>query len=196
VKQVLLILCPALVLAAAGRRPANEILRDDFSRVHRGRYQVKVGEWKVVGGKYVSTRAKPYQNRWTVANCSFTHGTVEVDAWARKPGLHGSTSLGLVGKYIDDKNYWRVQLNTYGKLRMGGMIGGKRWGSDSRLYRVQLNKRYRLRLVWRGAEVGFYVNGDLVAVVTDRLHGRAGRPGLFTETAAEFDNFVVRRTRP
>ncbi|MDP7693438.1 MAG: hypothetical protein QGG89_16495, partial [Vicinamibacterales bacterium] len=191
----LLIVSPALVLAAADRCPAKEILRDDFSRALPGRYQVKIGEWKVAGGKYISLRAKPYRNRWTVADCRFTHGIVEVDAWARKPGLHGSTSLGLVGKYIDDKNYWRIQLNTYGKLRMGGIIGGKHWGSDSRLFPVALNKRYRLRLVWRGAEVGFYVNGQLIAVVTDPLHGRAGRPGLFTETAAEFDNFVVRRTR-
>jgi len=60
---------------------------------------------------------------------------------------------------------------------------------------VEVNKRYRLRLLWRGREVGFYVNGKLIAVVVDPLHGRAGRPGLFTETAAEFDNFVVRRTR-
>ena len=194
-KRLLLILCPAMVLSAASRPEANEILRDDFSRVHPGRYQAMLGDWKVADGKYISPKAKPYQNRWTVSDCRFTHGAIEVDAWARKPGLHGSTSLGLVGKYIDDKNYWRIQLNTYGRLRIGGIINGKHWGSDSRLFPVALNKRYRLRLLWRGAEVGLYVNGRLIAVVTDPLHGRAGRPGLFTETAAEFDNFVVRRTR-
>ena len=64
---------------------------------------------------------------------------VEVEATAREQGLHGSTSLGLVAKYIDDANFWRVQMGTYGKLRIGGMVDGKHWGIDSMLISAELN---------------------------------------------------------
>ena len=192
--RVLLALAAAIMVTS--RLSAQVVVSDDFSKVNPGRYEVKSGDWKVVDGKYVHITEKPYGFRWVVADFPFTEGTVEVEAIPRKEGLHGSTSVGLVAKYVDDDNYWRVQFGTYGRLRVSGRVAGEGWGSDSRLYAMEVDKTYKLSLVWRDAEVGVFVDRELVAVIADPFAGQAGKPGFFTETVAEFDNLTVRVTRP
>ena len=193
-KRTCAVVCVLVVLCLSPRLVAEEIFRDDFSGegALRWRAIAGVGDWEVVDGKYVNTTEQPFTYRWTVADVAFTQGEVEVDALIGKEGLHGCTSMGIVAKYIDDDNYWRVQLGTYGRLNLRGKTNGEAWSSYIRRFRPEVGKPYHLRILWRAGDVGVYVNEKLISVVTDPFPNRAGKPGLYTATVIAYDNFVVR----
>ena len=181
-------------VAAAGAGKAE--FRDDFSGKGGLRWRTgPAGDWRVINGKYVNTKEKRFIYRWTVADAPFTRGTLDVDAVIRKKGMHGCTSFGMVAKYIDENNYWRVQFGTYGTFQTRAKVNGKRLEGVYGTLRPEIGKPYHLRLVWKGADVGVYLNGKLLAVLVDPLADKAGKPGLYTATVVEFDNFVVKREK-
>ena len=187
-----------LVIRAAAADPASAAettFADDFSSPVGDRWEAISGEWEVADGRLLHSSAEGAPHDRILAPFPLREGIIQVDAIPMQHNQYNFASVGLVGKYVDEDHQWWFRYGSYGRANIDGRI--------PRIDRIplgsaqpELGRRYRLKLVIRGGLVGVSVNGIMIAIVEDPFADSAGRPGVFTETHAEFDNFKVTRFSP
>ena len=191
IRMAVLAMAVLLGVAASGAAAADDVLVDDFSKEVAGRWRVVSGEWKVRDGVMAHT-ARPFPHHdCIVADFPFTQGVIEVKAVPRKNNKYRFASVGIVIKRIDEKRAIWFRFGSYGLVNIDGR-GGFRRVNLGRAW-TELNREYRLSVIVRNGLICVCVDGIMVGVIRDPLAGKAGRPGLFTESGAEFDDFRVTR---
>jgi hypothetical protein len=183
-------------LAAAD---AEATFEDDFSGGLAGtpaptgeRWEVLQGDWEAKEGRLVHADASGYAHCRVVANFPIREGIVEVEAIPKEQNSQGFASVGLVGKYVDDQREWWFRYGSYRQINIDGHIPGIDKISLGSVL-PEPGRTYRLKLVMRGGLVGVCVDGTTIAIFRDPFGDLAGRPGVFTETHAEFRHFKVTR---
>lgn len=190
--SALVFVIAGLVMPQLG--PAEEIFEDDFSQPLGKRWQSVGGDWVVKQKRLIQSGASGDHCR-LIANFPVREAIVEVEASPVRLNALNFSSVGLVGKYVDDDRQWWFRYGSYGLILLDGRGKGIEQihlGS----VRPELGKTYRLKLIMRHGLVGVCVNGAMIAIVQDPFGKLAGRPGIFTESPAEFAGFKVRRFAP
>ncbi|MEA3400579.1 MAG: hypothetical protein U9R79_04970 [Armatimonadota bacterium] len=182
----------ALVLAAADVANAEVVFSDDFDEPLGERWQVVQGTWEVTEGELVHPDASGAPHARVLAGMAIREGVIEVDATPMEQNRYRFASVGLVGKYVDEEHQWWFRFGSYGAINIDGRMPGVdkiQIGS----VRPECGRTYRLKIVMRGGLVGVSVDGTTMAIFRDPFADLEGRPGVFTETHARFDNFTVTR---
>jgi hypothetical protein len=106
----------------------------------------------------------------------------------------GGGFVGLMARYLSDKNYYYVLLTKSGKASLRRWWGGTITVLEEVSLPVTLGTSYKVRFEVIGNQLRLYVNGRLMAEGQDDTF-ESGRYGMVTyRAAANFDNF--RASRP
>ena len=180
-------------LTAAWAVSAQDVMVDDFSKEVPGRWQPIQGEWKIRDGVMAHVEKKQPNHDRIIADFPFTEGMIEVKGVARKKNGDNWASLGVVIKHIDKKrNIW-LRYGSYGRINIDGYgppgFDGIHLGEAT----PELGREYQLTVIVRGGLIYFCIDDTMIGIIRDPWPGKAGKPGLFTEAGAEFDDFRVTR---
>lgn len=171
---------------------AEDAFFDDFKETIEGRWEVRAGEWMVKGGRLVHGHKAFPDHDFVIADAPFTDGKIEVKGWATKGNAqYRFRSLGIVIKYIDQDRYVWFRFGSYGNRNIDGRLPP---GSDSIQLgggQPDLGRAYDLTVIVRNGFVYLFIDDVMIGVIRDPYPGETGRPGLFSETGSEFDNFRV-----
>lgn len=194
--RAILPLLASAALGSDGSGPpsaaAEVVLAEDFGGPLSESWQVIEGTWEVREGELVHADASGAPHARILASTPIREGIIEVDATPMEQNRYRFASVGLVGKYVDDQHEWWFRFGSYGAISIDGRIPGIdkiQIGS----VRPECGRTYRLKIVMQGGLVGVSVDGTMIAIFHDPFADLDGRPGVFTETHARFDNFRVTR---
>jgi hypothetical protein len=191
----------ALGLAHPGSAEPSDIVEafvDDFSEPQYGRWEAAMGNaWTVQDGEFFGgSPSGDYGKSLTVCDYPLTEGVIEASV---RPVGGRSSSIGIVGKYIDRENCWYIRYAYWGIMLMvpgrDEMFIAPYSMVDIDGNRDRAHPPVRLKLVIRDGRVGFFADGVLRAMFEDPLAGRAGRPGLYSESGSFASYFAARRER-
>lgn len=111
----------------------------------------------------------------------------------REFNASGRGSVGVILRYIDNRNFYYARLTDANKVVLGMQIDGSHRTIDTGTLNVNPNTTYTVRAEAIGSSLRAYVNGTLIAEGQDNAFPE-GRYGLVTfEAAADFDSFDVIR---
>jgi hypothetical protein len=98
---------------------------------------------------------------------------------------------GIIGRYVDDNNYYLFRLITTGSAQLYKKSGGTFTLLQEVPLTVNTNTTYTLKLVMSGSTLTGYVNGTQLVSVTDSTF-TSGKIGFRTyKQTASFDDIVV-----
>ena len=189
-----IVVLACLISAPAGG--AEKILVDDFHETVEGRWQAISGAWVVEDGVMTHRGKDAPDHDMAVADVPFVEGTIEVKATALSTNAHSFASVGIVIKYLDEKNNIWFRFGSYGQTNVDGygppgfdkMSLGKG--------KPELGRTYDLAVIIRGGRIALCIDDVMVGIIADPYPGQPGRPGLFSESGARFDDFRVAREDP
>ena len=94
-------------------------------------------------------------------------------------------------KYIDGNNYCRSRWGSYKMADAYERVAGEGYEVSLGAFQPVLDRTYHVKVIQRASAqtVSISIDGVVRVVLHDLLPGQAGRPGLFTEAHAVFDNF-------
>ena len=184
------------VLSAGASSAEESVFTDDFSKEVEGRWEAVNGEWVVRDGRLVHPDTSSYNHDCAVADFPLSEGMIEVVGVARGNNILDWASVGIALKYIDDENRLYFRYGSYNRLSTMWRVSGRSEGLQLGRGGPELGRPYRLKAVMRNGLVGISLDGIMIVIFPDPLAGRSGRPGVFTESHAEFDNFRVVRWLP
>jgi hypothetical protein len=178
---------------------------DDFSNSNNG--------WKVVNDKAIQIR---YQDGalhftiddldqivWSVAGKRFDNFTLDVDA-TQVEGP-GDNSYGVLIRYVDEKNFYRLDISGDGYFAINKYLAGKwlklqDWTESAAIKREAATNH--LQVIARGNQFTFNVNGQPVTTFTDDDF-KQGDIGLTAGTLFDnagvhiaFDNLTISEVKP
>lgn len=194
-KQMVWIVRPVVFLAVSIAASAEETqFLDDFSTPVEGRWEAVIGDpWTVEDGEFFGgSPTGDYQKSLTVCNLPLTEGVIEASV---RPFGGRPSSIGIVGKYIDRETCWYIRYAYWGIMLI---VPGQETLYIAPYTLINQENRdwkhppVRLTLVIRDGRVGFFTDGVLRAMFKDPLAGKAGRPGLYTESASFAGYFTAR----
>lgn len=111
---------------------------------------------------------------------------------ARIDSFNPATASGWVGvmtRYVDNKNYYSLALRSNNQLQLRRTVGGTVSILAGRGFTVTPGRFYDLRLEAVGGRLRAYVNGEFQVEATDSTFAR-GRTGLATyKSAASFSGY-------
>ena len=185
-----------LMLASAAAADESHFV-DDFSDSRNAQWTPVIGDpWRIKDGEFFGGDTEGnYSKAMTVSNIELTEGVIEATV---RPFGGRSSSIGIVGKYIDQERCWYIRYAYWGIMLM---VPGREpfyiapYLMLENAHPKSTHRPVRLKLVIRDARVGFFADGVLRAVFLDPLAGRAGRPGLYTESASYASHFSARKDR-
>lgn len=118
---------------------------------------------------------------------------VMADIQPREFNASGRGSVGLILRYVDNRNFYYARLTDANRVILGMQANGLHRTIDTATLTVNPNTTYTVRAEAIGSSLRVYVNGSLVAEGQDSTFS-SGRYGLVTfEAAADFDNFKTVR---
>jgi len=183
----------AFVLVSGSRPvPAADRLSDDFPIEIPGRWRRVGGPWAIKGGRAFHGTMKQANHDFLVADFPMSEGLIEVTGIAGKPNKLKFSSLGICIKYVDDAHRLYFRFGSYGRASVDSNVPGFREVRLGRLAPTP-DKEYRLTVAVRNGLIGVCIDDVMLCILRDPLAGRAGRPGLFTESGASYDDFRVTR---
>ena len=149
-------------------------------------------EWTQLGGTFTEADGRFYTGENAVAyrgSQTLTDYTVEVDA-VLTTGTGGGRTMGVVGRFSGDGDYYALRLNSAGRLQLINFRNNNSAGAIAQAnIPVIRNQVYRLRLELEGQQLRGYVDGELLIDVTNAQHA-AGAPGVvYLRGGGYFDNF-------
>jgi hypothetical protein len=183
----------ALVAGIPWKATAADIFFDDFSTEVKGRWRPIQGEWLVKHGVMRHVGKDSPDHDMVLADFPYSEGMIEVKGIARKENSYGFGSLGIVVKHLDDQNFIYFRFGSYNQKNVDGhgppgwdkvVLGGGK---------PQIGRKYDLTVIVRNGLIYVCLDEVMIGVLRDPFSGRTGRPGIFTESGAEFDNFRVTR---
>ena len=185
--HVLAVLLASVRLAAAAEQV---VMAEDFSGPLPAGWRALEGTWEVRDGQLVHPDASGAPHARLVAAAPIREGIIEVEATPIEENAYRFASVGLVGKYVDDQHEWWFRFGSYGAINIDGRIPGIDKIPIGSV-RPECGRTYRLKIVMQGGLVGVSVDGTMIGIFRDPFADLEGRPGVFTETHARFDNFRV-----
>jgi hypothetical protein len=178
---------------------------DDFSNANNG--------WKVVNDQAIQIR---YQDGalhftiddldqivWSVAGKRFGDFTLDVDA--TQVGGPNDNSYGVLIRYVDEKNFYRLDISGDGyyavnKYQAGKWIKLQDW-TESAAIKTDAATNH-LQVIARGNQFAFNINGQPVTTFSDDEF-KQGDIGLTAGTLFDnagvqiaFDNLTVSEVKP
>lgn len=178
---------------------------DDFSNPNNG--------WKVVNDKAIQIRYQDGalhftiddldQIAWSVAGKRFENFTLDVDA-TQVEGP-GDNSYGVLIRYVDEKNFYRLDISGDGyfavnKYQAGKWLKLQDWTESAAIKREAATNH--LQVIARGSQFTFNVNGETVTTFTD-AEFKQGDIGLTAGTLFDnagvhiaFDNLTLSEAKP
>jgi hypothetical protein len=113
---------------------------------------------------------------------------LKINAW----GSGGTNRVGMIGRYIDDNNYYLLCYSyDTSKLQIIRVSGGVSHVLAEKLYPMATGKVYHMKGAFAGSTLKLYVNGVLQAQAADATHS-TGYIGLLSSGAvAKFDDIYV-----
>lgn len=179
------------------------LFEDDFSRGSSGwdRFSDESNTTDYLEDGYQIKVMEPSWYSWANPGKTFGDVRVEVDAW-KAGGPDGDAAI--LCRYVDEANFYMLSITTDGYYAIIKVKEGEDalLGSDdleaSSLIQTEAGAVNRLRADCVGDRLTLYVNGEIVADVTDSdfTGGDVGlAAGTYEEggTDMRFDNFVVYR---
>jgi hypothetical protein len=173
--------------------PRTTLFANDFS-TSLGYWKTNgPGQWSLAGsGRYtqgsVTGDARSYigtPNRDQVVSAR-----VRPIAYSAPQGTQ-ERWVGVIGRYVDERNYYYLTLRSGGTLSLRKLVNGTITELASAPQTVTVGNWYSVRLELLANSLRAYVNNTLVLQVRDNAH-TVGVPGLVTyKAAAEFDDFVA-----
>jgi hypothetical protein len=178
---------------------------EDFSNANTG--------WKVVDDKIIQIRHQAGalhftiddldQIAWSVAGQRFENFTLDVDA-TQVEGP-GDNSYGVLIRYVDEKNFYRLDISGDGyfavnKYQAGKWLKLQDWTESAAIKREAATNH--LQVIARGNQFTFNVNGETVTTFTDDEF-KQGDIGLTAGTLFDnagvhiaFDNLTLSEAKP
>jgi len=179
------------------------IFEDDFSRTSSGwdRFSDDETSTDYLEDTYQIKVDKANWYTWANPGKTFVDVRVEVDAW-KASGPDGDAAI--LCRYKDEENFYLIGITTDGYYGITKIVAGEDTllGSDvlefSSVIKTGAGETNRLRVDCIGDRLSLYVNGEIVAEVTDGdlASGDVGlASGTYDDpgTDMRFDNFVVYR---
>jgi len=179
------------------------IFEDDFSRTSSGwdRYSDDETSTDYLEDAYQIKVDKANWYTWANPGKTFVDVRVEVDAW-KASGPDGDAAI--LCRYKDEENFYLIGITTDGYYGITKIKDGEDTllGSDllefSSVIKTGAGETNRLRVDCIGNRLSLYVNGEIVAEVTDGdlTSGDVGlASGTYDDpgTDMRFDNIVVYR---
>ncbi len=178
---------------------------DDFSNANNG--------WKVVNDKAIQIRYQDGalhftiddldQIAWSTSGKRFDNFTLDVNATQ----LEGPSdnSYGVLIRYLDEKNFYRLDISGDGyfavnKYQAGKWLQLQDWTESAAIKREAATNH--LQVIARGSQFTFNVNGETVTTFTDDEF-KQGDIGLTAGTLFDnagvhiaFDNLTLSEAKP
>ena len=170
---------------------------DNFSDSRNSHWTPVIGDaWEIKDGELFGGDTEGnYSKAMTVSDIELTEGVIEATV---RPFGGRSSSIGIVGKYIDQQRCWYIRYAYWGIMLM---VPGREpfyvapYSMLENAHPNSTHRPVRLKLIIRNGRVGFFADGVLRAVFQDPLAGKTGRPGLYTESASYASHFSARKDR-
>ena len=178
---------------------------DDFSKSDNG--------WKVVEDKIIQIRYQDAalhfiiddldQIAWSTAGKRFENFTLDVDA--TQVDGPSDNSYGVLIRYVDEKNFYRLDISGDGyfainKYQAGKWLKLQDWTESAAIKREAATNH--LQVIARGSQFTFNVNGETVSTFTDDEF-KQGDIGLTAGTLFDnagvhiaFDNLTLSEAKP
>ena len=178
---------------------------DDFSKSNNG--------WKVVDDKIIQIRYQDAalhftiddldQIAWSTAGKRFENFTLDVDA--TQVDGPSDNSYGVLIRYVDEKNFYRLDISGDGyfainKYQAGKWLKLQDWTESAAIKREAATNH--LQVIARGNQFTFNVNGETVTTFTDDEF-KQGDIGLTAGTLFDnagvhiaFDNLTLSEAKP
>jgi hypothetical protein len=194
-----------LVACSSGSTLTPLPYADDFSNASSG--------WKVVNDKAIQIRYQDGalhftideldQIAWSIAGKRFDNFALDVDA-TQVEGP-GDNSYGVLIRYVDDKNFYRLDISGDGYFAVNKYLAGKwiklqDWTESTAIKHDAATNH--LRVIARGNQFTFNVNGQSVTTFTDDAF-KQGDIGLTAGTLFDnagvhiaFDNLTLSEAKP
>lgn len=157
---------------------------------------VGASEWNVVDGVATCRNGSTYGSMLFFGEDDWRNYTIECDARIAEPivNLH-NTSLGLrmLWRNSSDFNYiWCLPSPAWGTALIWSWLNGNGLGqSAQKPFKQEVNRWYHLKGVADEDNFRFYIDGELMASLSDSQFP-TGRPGLQTNGClSNFDNVVI-----
>jgi len=169
-----------------------DVFEDDFSAEVEGRWERVAGDWRIENGKMTHHTPGHPGHGQLVADFPFREGMIEVTGVAIKENDYKFASLGLVIKHVDGRKRIWFRFGSYGAKNIDGSAPGFT-KVPLGVGKPQLGKEYRLSVIVRNGLIAVSIDDVIIGIARDPLAGETGRPGLFSESDVEYNDFRVTR---
>ena len=181
----------------AGVRLANGIFEEDFDVPERPPWRELNGDWRVARSRFEMI-SSGYGRRMALAPVCMIDGAIE--GTATPTALSGQkTPRGVFGalvKWFDSANWVAVRYGEYGSVSALVCKDGEMKVKGICKFAAEVGRTYRFRVEAAGDLVTVYCDGERLGEVDAAFAGLVGRPGLYTEAPAAFDDVRVEGAQP
>jgi len=173
---------------------------EDFSNNQSGWLQANSNgvKFQYSGGQYVIDRSIGNLMSWACAKRYFTDAVLTVDT-IHVLGDAAQTGLAVIWRYLDNNNFYVLQLNGENHLVIAKLVKGKLQTLDDEVYNPAINSGQQINKIaisFEGGTSAIYFNGLLLKNIQDSAF-TAGDIclGAFSSTTSavevSFDNLVI-----
>ena len=199
-KTTLILLAAMTLMAMTAADCEDNLLYDDFSKEVPGRWETVKGRgWWIEDGKFMTEpKTGDYAKSFSTADFPIING--EIETVMHSTSNKRSGSFGIMGKYIASNNYWRIRF-AYWQVQLEVYTPDGKHGTHYDLFPYSMRDKsaggnpVRIRVEIVDTKVAFYVDDTLMCIFKDPLAGKAGKPGLTSESTSYSQSFKVRRTK-
>jgi len=152
------------------------------------------GEWSWQEDRLIQS-AVPDMYSMTVRQETLLEGTITVEGAATEANSSGDGCLGIICKYIDKDNWLAVRYGAYGGIMVAKCVDGERDFARLRSFTCEIGRRYECAVQMAEGVIVATLNGRAAGVIEDPFRDRAGSPGIWSQSAAEFYRMTVGDSR-
>ena len=179
----------------AAARLDDGIFEDDFELAEPCLWGTSRGQWKNREARLEMT-SDGWARYTTLAPVAVVDGSIEGTAVPVAKSAQGRGVFGAVVKWIDAANWVAVRYGEYGGVGALVTVDGKLKVKGICKFSAMLGQSYRFKVEVTGGRVVAYCDGKRLGEVDVGFEGRAGRPGLYTEAPAAFDDVRITGAQP
>lgn len=178
--------------------PSTVIYQDAFAETSDGSWTTSPSSaWQLTTASNGATVFR--QSSPTIGGARAINGApaadqiISADLRPRAFNASGTGWVGLIARYVDDRNHYYVLLGDNDRVSVRKLSNGAITVLEEVPFTINAGTSYRVRLEAIGDVLQLYINGRLLAEGRDSQF-RTGRYGLMTyRAAADFDSFMARR---
>ena len=203
---IIVLLCG--LLSACGAGDDLPLFQSDFEEGDNGWDEVEEDTWSrgYDAGEYFIDLSQPNLFAWADVDTRFRD--VDVETYAHLVSGPSDAHFGLICRYTNTKNFYYFAVTADGYYGIFKRVDGEDLqlltGNGAGLLPADAIETdggmNRIRAICQGDQLSLYVNGELLATVTDDDHAR-GAVGLGAGSGSagarvQFDNFTVYAPAP